>query len=355
MVNDLRLELRCRNNVLWHAIFDVYPSVADFCRRHALDQRMVGEYLNLSENPYTRPPRSNVTAGDEDPLRRTPRRLCEITGLGPDELFPPDLYGGFPTRRVAELSSDRFLSLTAARRLSLPPVQDDSIEKDELRAAIAVALDKLTPRERRIIERRFGLNGNDAETLEDVGHEFKIGRERVRAIEAKALRKLRHPSRSKHLRPFVGITDTASIEDQAKREPAAVKVESPPIVDPATVIYPDPRGRILVARMDGSLETGFQRGALRPANEIPVLECFVRAIGRASIEVEGDCAYANVKILLEPISRLYPALRVAFDYPQDPALIESARVMALSFSEITNRDPKIPPVSIGKGGLIETF
>ena len=64
-------------------------------------------------------------------------------------------------------------------------------------------LDTLTPREEKVLRLRFGLDDGHQRTLEEVGREFKVTRERIRQIEAKALRKLRHPSRSKKLRDYI--------------------------------------------------------------------------------------------------------------------------------------------------------
>ena len=64
-------------------------------------------------------------------------------------------------------------------------------------------LNTLTPREKKVIVLRFGLADGHPRTLEEVGKEFNVTRERIRQIEAKALRKLRHPSRSKKLRDFL--------------------------------------------------------------------------------------------------------------------------------------------------------
>jgi RNA polymerase primary sigma factor len=72
-----------------------------------------------------------------------------------------------------------------------------------LKSQIGDALDKLTERERKIIILRFGLEDGRFRTLEEVGHEFGITRERIRQIEAKALRKLRHPSHSRKLRGYL--------------------------------------------------------------------------------------------------------------------------------------------------------
>lgn len=72
-----------------------------------------------------------------------------------------------------------------------------------LKEQIMDVLDTLTPREEKVLSLRFGLEDGRARTLEEVGKEFQVTRERIRQIEAKALRKLRHPSRSKKLRDFL--------------------------------------------------------------------------------------------------------------------------------------------------------
>ena len=72
-----------------------------------------------------------------------------------------------------------------------------------LREQLMEVLDSLTPREARVLKLRFGIEDGRARTLEEVGKEFNVTRERIRQIEAKALRKLRHPSRSKKLKDFL--------------------------------------------------------------------------------------------------------------------------------------------------------
>ncbi len=72
-----------------------------------------------------------------------------------------------------------------------------------LKEQLKEVLDTLTPREEKVLRLRFGLDDGRARTLEEVGKEFNVTRERIRQIEAKALRKLRHPSRSKKLKDFL--------------------------------------------------------------------------------------------------------------------------------------------------------
>ena len=79
----------------------------------------------------------------------------------------------------------------------------DAATSQLLREHVEGALRTLPPRERRVLRLRFGLDDGRARTLEEVGREFGVTRERIRQIEAKALRKLRAPSRSKRLRGYL--------------------------------------------------------------------------------------------------------------------------------------------------------
>jgi len=86
-------------------------------------------------------------------------------------------------------------------RSALAPA--DAASYQLLKEQVSEVLDTLSPRERRVLQLRFGLEDGRSRTLEEVGREFSVTRERIRQIEAKALRKLRHPSRSKKLKDFL--------------------------------------------------------------------------------------------------------------------------------------------------------
>ena len=79
----------------------------------------------------------------------------------------------------------------------------DAVININLKEMTEQVLNTLTPREERVIKMRFGLEDGTEHTLEEVGQNFAVTRERIRQIEAKALRKLRHPSRSRRLRAFL--------------------------------------------------------------------------------------------------------------------------------------------------------
>ena len=79
----------------------------------------------------------------------------------------------------------------------------DTVAGTMLKEQLLSVLDTLTPREEKVIRLRYGIDDGKPRTLEEVGREFNVTRERIRQIEAKALRKLRHPSRSKKLKDFL--------------------------------------------------------------------------------------------------------------------------------------------------------
>ena len=83
------------------------------------------------------------------------------------------------------------------------PLPSDEAAFGQLKDDIRSVLDKLNEREQKVLRMRFGLDDGRARTLEEVGREFDVTRERIRQIEAKALRKLRHPSRSRKLRDYL--------------------------------------------------------------------------------------------------------------------------------------------------------
>jgi len=83
------------------------------------------------------------------------------------------------------------------------PAPQDSAAYTLLKEQLEEVMETLTPREAKVLKLRFGLEDGKARTLEEVGREFMVTRERIRQIEAKALRKLRHPSRSKKLKDYM--------------------------------------------------------------------------------------------------------------------------------------------------------
>jgi RNA polymerase primary sigma factor len=83
------------------------------------------------------------------------------------------------------------------------PTMYDRVSRELLKDAVVDVLETLSPREKKVLVMRFGLDDGKPKTLEEVGKEFKVTRERIRQIEAKAIRKLKHPTRARKLRDYL--------------------------------------------------------------------------------------------------------------------------------------------------------
>ncbi|GAH84574.1 unnamed protein product [marine sediment metagenome] len=114
--------------------------------------------------------------------------------------------GVFSLRKV-ELAAPEIISLAEAQRLRLTYDGEtaliEEVSRTLLTEDIKEVLNTLSPREERVLELRFGLKDGRSQTLEEVGKEFTLTRARIREIEAKALQKLRHPSRLQRLKDYL--------------------------------------------------------------------------------------------------------------------------------------------------------
>jgi RNA polymerase primary sigma factor len=149
-------------------------------------------------------------------LLRTSRKLTQEYGRDPtaDEIGDKLDLSSEKVREIIKIAqlpislelpmgeeADSHLGDFIEDRNAIQPV--DSASKQLMKDQIAEALSTLTPREQRVLQLRFGLEDGRSRTLEEVGIEFHVTRERIRQIEAKALRKMRHPSRSRKLRDYL--------------------------------------------------------------------------------------------------------------------------------------------------------
>jgi len=149
-------------------------------------------------------------------LLKTSRRLAQEYGREPTstEIAKEMEISSDKVREIVKVSQlpislespigeeeDSPLGNSIEDRNALPPV--DAASKQLLKEQIEDVLYTLTPREQRVLQLRFGLEDGRSRTLEEVGKEFDVTRERIRQIEAKALRKLRHPSRSRKLKDYL--------------------------------------------------------------------------------------------------------------------------------------------------------
>jgi RNA polymerase primary sigma factor len=122
----------------------------------------------------------------------TPEKVREIIKVSQEPVSLDKPMGEEEDSRLGDFIEDRGAVAPAE-------AASDQLLKEQVEAV----LDSLTGRERRVLQLRFGLEDGRARTLEEVGKEFNVTRERIRQIEAKALRKLRHPSRSRKLKDYL--------------------------------------------------------------------------------------------------------------------------------------------------------
>ena len=206
----VRVEVKFKNARLYSAICDAayqdknyhtslgQGRVSAFCRFYEVSYDLVSQLLLLRLSPILKR------------TRHTYRPICvtlsNILDIDCATLFPQALYAqSWPTRFSTEVPLATFVGLGAAKRLTLPPSSFEAVANRELRELMTAAVATLTPRETLVITQRFGLDGQGEQTLEEVAQDHAVSRERIRQIEAKAMRKLRHPSRSRTLRPFASV------------------------------------------------------------------------------------------------------------------------------------------------------
>ncbi len=120
------------------------------------------------------------------------QRVCEIQKIAQDPVSLESPVGEEDESKISDFVEDDTMKSPT-----------ESAAQDILKAQLLAVIETLTPREQKVIRLRYGLDDNHPRTLEEVGKDFNVTRERIRQIEAKALRKLRHPNRSKKLQDFV--------------------------------------------------------------------------------------------------------------------------------------------------------
>lgn len=132
--------------------------------------------------------RDPTTAEIAEAMGVTEDKVSEVQRIAQDPISLESSIGEEQDSKIQDIVEDE-------NALSPMEVTEQTLLKEQLLAVI----ETLTPREQKVIRLRYGLDDGHPRTLEEVGREFNVTRERIRQIEAKALRKLRQPSRSKRL------------------------------------------------------------------------------------------------------------------------------------------------------------
>lgn len=205
-MKDLRVELKLKNNLLYNAIMSKYASVAAFCRENSLHQNLVGGYLNFKSSPISKQryrDQSQPFLADGQYVKKSALDIAKALGCNFFDVFPPVSYESKNNKFIAEIDSTEFLPYNDSKYF---PVLDEEPECEFSYKLLDKAVCTLTDNEQYVLSHRFGLNGANEMTLAECGEKLGVTQERVRQIEAKALRKMRHPSRSRGLKRLLEKT-----------------------------------------------------------------------------------------------------------------------------------------------------
>ena len=199
---DYRKGFKFSTYATWWIRQAITRAIADQARTIRIPVHMVetiNKLVRVSRRlvqEYGREPTSEeIARGMTDPLQGppvTPEKVREIIKVSQEPVSLETPIGEEDESHLGDFLPDES---------ALAPA--DAASHQLLKEQVMDVLNSLTSRERKVLELRFGLEDGRSRTLEEVGREFQVTRERIRQIEAKALRKLRHPSRSKKLKDYL--------------------------------------------------------------------------------------------------------------------------------------------------------
>lgn len=192
-MEEYRIDLKVRNNLILTKIEELgFSTPRSFCKIYDICYISLLKLINMKNPPL-------IPNGK---YRKIVYTLCDILGCIPEELFSAKQM------EVALETNKRTLQVKEAEMLfminqSETLLLEEIIDNDNMKKTLEEKLFTLTSREKKVLELRFGLNNEDENTLKEVGEKFGVDKERIRQIESKSLRKLRHPDRSDSLRSYI--------------------------------------------------------------------------------------------------------------------------------------------------------
>lgn len=192
---DYRKGFKFSTYATWWIRQSITRAVADQSRTIRIPVHMVEQI-----NKILRVSRRLVQEKGSEP---TSEDIAKELDMDPDKVNEILKASQDPISLEAPIGEEQDLNLSDLIEDQNAESPQNSASKNLLKAQISEVLETLSPRERQVIEYRFGINDSRPRTLEEVGQTFGVTRERIRQIEAKALRKLRHPTRSLTLRDYL--------------------------------------------------------------------------------------------------------------------------------------------------------
>ncbi len=192
---DWRRGYKFSTYATWWIRQSVTRAIADQARTIRIPVHMVENI-----NRFLRSQRKLMQELGREP---TPEEVAKVLGIEPDKALEIIKISQNPASLEAPVGDEEDSRLGDFISDSSAPTLFDSASRELLKEQVEQVLGTLSDRERRVLKERFGLDDGRPKTLEEVGRMFQVTRERIRQIEAKALRKLRHPSRGNKLRDYL--------------------------------------------------------------------------------------------------------------------------------------------------------
>lgn len=206
-MKDLSVEIRLRNNRLLARRKELGVSQECLAGMVGMSLQGYGSLETMRDSPLqTHNQNGHLTRPRWKPRVR---KLADFYECEPEDLFPSFALSGKPAVLSVERNEDELGLLVGEASEKMLESPEDAISAREVRDQLKVAMSRLSPREQAVLSKRFGLEGDAAMSMDDIGAELRLSRERIRQIEAKALGRLRNPNRFKELHSAVGL-DTDS-------------------------------------------------------------------------------------------------------------------------------------------------
>jgi len=208
---DYLIEIRVKNNHLLKKIKECgYKSVSEFSRAVGIHQTVLAKYVTLKQPAIDRNGR----------WRKSVEQMAEALKCLPADLFPPQHIEKALKRSSASFEADFeevAIFLTGGEDTARTALEH--VTQEESMREVLESFEFLTPKEQNILRLRFGMDSPEESTLQEVANIYGVNRERIRQIEARALRKLMHPKTSRNLREAaagLGIVPRYSNEPVAR-------------------------------------------------------------------------------------------------------------------------------------------
>jgi RNA polymerase sigma factor (sigma-70 family) len=197
-MREYRVKVTVRNNLLLTAMENAgYKTQADFARAAGLSTNQVNELVAMRKPPL----------GEMGDFCETAKVIMEVLGACPSELWSDEQLVMSLKRNTSNalLHQRELLSIFGKNATELIGFEPENVEEQEnidLKNLMENTLSTLTPREKKVLQLKFGVDTQE-HTYYEIGNQMDLTAERIRQIEAKALKKMRHPSRSDDLKQFL--------------------------------------------------------------------------------------------------------------------------------------------------------